>query len=128
MSMTIQEAIKRITDHMEVHHIGDPPHIKIGSALLMAIAALMEKAEREDPPPLTLAELLEIPEGDPVLVEYKEGAKYFWTSDWAAITKGSKPSYVNIWWFGNECEETASHDNYGKTWIAYRHKPKEVTK
>ena len=34
------EAIKRINDHIRVHHIGEYPHIKIAEALNMAISAL----------------------------------------------------------------------------------------
>jgi hypothetical protein len=34
------EAIKRIKDHVRVHHIGEYPHIKIAEALNMAISAL----------------------------------------------------------------------------------------
>lgn len=34
------EAIKRIKDHIRVHHIGEYPHIKIAEALNMAISAL----------------------------------------------------------------------------------------
>lgn len=45
--MTIQEAIRRIRQHISVHHIGQPPHYYIGKALDMAIEALQEKALRE---------------------------------------------------------------------------------
>ncbi len=34
------EAIKRIKDHIRVHHIGEYPHIKIAEALNMALSAL----------------------------------------------------------------------------------------
>ena len=44
--MTAEEAIKRIRDHMDVHHIGEYPHIKISEALNMAISALREQEER----------------------------------------------------------------------------------
>ena len=40
MSMTREEAINRIEDHMEVHHIGEYPHIKLKEALDMALSAL----------------------------------------------------------------------------------------
>ena len=52
--MTAEEAIRRIQDHMDVHRIGEYPHIKLGEALNMAIAALREREERENPKPLTL--------------------------------------------------------------------------
>ena len=38
--MTLEEAINRIEDHMEVHHIGEYPHIKLKEALDMALTAL----------------------------------------------------------------------------------------
>ena len=41
--MTREEAIRRIEEHMIHHHIGEYPHIFIGEALEMAIAALREK-------------------------------------------------------------------------------------
>lgn len=41
------EAIRRIEDHIEVHKIGQYPHLFIGQALCMAIIALKEQAERE---------------------------------------------------------------------------------
>ena len=40
MSITREEAIKRIKDHMKVHHIGEYPHIKLKEALDMALSAL----------------------------------------------------------------------------------------
>lgn len=38
--MTREEAIERISDHMEVHKIGEYPHIKLAVALNMALDAL----------------------------------------------------------------------------------------
>ena len=38
--MNNEEAIKRIKDHIRVHHIGEYPHIKIEEALNIAISAL----------------------------------------------------------------------------------------
>lgn len=45
MSMTIEEAIRRIQSHMRNHHIGEYPHIYIKEALDMAIDALREQEE-----------------------------------------------------------------------------------
>lgn len=47
MDMSYGEAIKRITAHIRVHKIGTPPHILIGQALQIAIAATKEAEERE---------------------------------------------------------------------------------
>ena len=40
MSMNREEAINRIENHMEVHGIGEYPHIKLKEALDMALSAL----------------------------------------------------------------------------------------
>ena len=40
MSMTREEAINRIKDHMRVHHIGEYPHIRLKEAFELAIDAL----------------------------------------------------------------------------------------
>ena len=40
MSMTREEAIARIKDHIEHHRIGEYPHIKLAEALDMALSAL----------------------------------------------------------------------------------------
>ena len=40
MSMTREEAIARIKDHIEHHRIGEYPHIKLAEALDMALTAL----------------------------------------------------------------------------------------
>lgn len=47
MSMTREEAILRIKDHMEHHGIGEYPHVKLAEALNMAITAL-RPVSRED--------------------------------------------------------------------------------
>lgn len=127
MSMTIEEAIKRIQSHMRNHHIGEYPHIYIGEALNMAIAALQEKAERENPAPLTIEELRQM-DDEPVWVtdpsepavsayctidvctRFKEDRANDKYSE--AMVPGGGFSYYQF-------------DKYGKTWIAYRHKPKE---
>lgn len=45
--MTNEEAIKRIKDHMHIHHIGEPPHVYIGQALFMAMEALWKQTPQE---------------------------------------------------------------------------------
>lgn len=41
--MDRKEAIRRIEDHMESHRIGEYPHIKLKTAIEMAIAALSDR-------------------------------------------------------------------------------------
>ena len=114
MSMTIAEAIKRIKNHMEVHRIGQFPHIYIFEALTMAIDALLEKAEREDPKPLTLEELRQM-NGESVWIVWPDRRiKSMW---WIV---GSPD------WYLMEFDDPIEEKRYGSVWIAYRHKPKEV--
>ena len=58
--MEINEAIKRIEDHMQVHKIGEYPHTYLGEALDLAITALKEKEKREYNPKLTLEDLKQL--------------------------------------------------------------------
>lgn len=46
MDMSYKEAVKRIKDHIRVHRIGTWPHIYIGQALQIAIAAIEEAEQR----------------------------------------------------------------------------------
>lgn len=121
MSMPIKDAIRRIRNHMDVHRIGQYPHILIGEAFNLAITALQEKAEREDPQPLTIEELRQLDE-QPVWVK-PEGAKAGYGM-WCVVNHNRLtrrveafiPGIENTWFEGEE---------YEKTWLAYRHKPKE---
>lgn len=119
MSMTIDEAIKRIRNHMEVHRIGQYPHIHIGEALTMAIDALQEKAEREDPKPLTIEELRQM-DGEPVwVVEWNH---------WALVSveeirKLGEIPFLRCVMYGVEHCYNADVQNIH----CYRHKPKEET-
>ena len=114
MSMTIQEAVKRINKHMSIHHIGQYPHIYLAEAMQMALDALREKAEREDPRPLTLEELLNM-SGEPVWMVWPDRRI---RSRWWIVGSGE--------WIGMEFEDPIMTNRYGSVWVAYRHKPKEV--
>ena len=117
MSMTIQEAIKRINEHMSIHHIGQYPHIYLAEAFHMALEALREKAEREDNKPLTLEELRQM-DGKPVYIVSASRTG----SGWVIFDIHNDDGF-------GMCDETWYFaKSYGKAWIAYRHKPKEVTK
>ena len=113
--MTADEAIKRIRNHMEVHRIGQYPHVLIGEAFDAAIAALQEKAEREDPKPLTIEELHNMI-GEPVYIVGR------FSSRWEIFVGYNDCS---IW---NETQIFYSTLRYGDLWVAYRHKPKEGQK
>lgn len=93
----------------------------------MAAAALREKAERENPLPLTLEELWQM-NGEAVWLEILNGGE-FWLPDdstWVEVKAHKFQKGVEFWLFGSEEELDPNNENYGKTWICYRHKPKEV--
>lgn len=121
MSITAEQAIKRIENHIRVHHIGQLPHIYIGEALDLALEALREKAEREDPKPLTIEELRQM-DGEPVWVKNKNAINY--EGEWCVIQvlrdrlhfEALIPGIEDMWY---------QSSTYSKEWIAYRHKPKE---
>lgn len=54
--MKIEEAIRRIEDHMRVHRMEEERAVLITEALGMAIEALKEKLEAEKNEPLTMEE------------------------------------------------------------------------
>lgn len=74
-------------------------------------AALREKAERENPKPLTLEELRQM-DGEPV-----------WIDDWWEDSHGWELSMDASDYFDGE---RRTEKEYGSIWVAYRHKPKEV--
>lgn len=104
--MTNEEAIKRIEDHMHVHGIGKYPHNFIYEALSMAITALQEQEERENPKPLTIEDLKQL-----------VSRSIWW--DWCEELCDVKKGYVNT------SSGTYSFEFVVKNGNAYRSKPKE---
>lgn len=102
----------------------------------IAAAALREKAEREDPKPLTLEELRQM-DGEPVYLEYQLGQHTYtgWNvlksvfltekGDCLKCIDGKLFSIVGMERVKFITEQSFATQDYGKTWIAYRHKPKE---
>lgn len=123
MSITSNRAAEVLGMAVTFNGCGRCTSDELKEAVNAAQDALREKAEREDPKPLTLEDALKEPF---CFVEYKEGSRLYWNADWAQVTRGVNPRRAAIWWFGNECEETPLYDDYGKTWICYRNTPKEV--
>lgn len=112
MSMTIQEAINQL-DGAKVLLLNRKDFV-FNEAIIMAITALREKAEREDPKPLTLEELRHM-DGEPVYIVYASAQP----CEWVVFDHHNDDGFGtsdNSWWFA-KC--------YGKFWEAYRHKPKE---
>ena len=119
--MTIEEAIKRINQHMSIHHIGQYPHIHLAEAMQMAIEALREKAERENPKPLTIEELRQM-DGEPVWV--KELSELIDQTGWALVEVADRGTYKGIPYV--KCH-ICTWDVSFRGLHCYRHRPKEET-
>ncbi len=111
MSMTIQQAIEN-RERCYNYLLGCGPRASNENveAVRLSLEALREKAEREDPKPLTLEELRQM-DGEPVWVHNLEVNKSFWMLAYKDVVR-NRLGYLD-------------YSGYGKTWIAYRHKPKE---
>lgn len=81
----------------------------------VALAALREKAARENPQPLTLEELRER-DGKPVWVTFIN--QTIWHNGWHI----TKPCFDYFWFRGFPGKK---YFEYGKTYIAYDYPPKE---
>ena len=130
MSITIQDAMKHLNIHLRAdadcykqavakgYYTAAEGHKRDMEVNQMAIEALREKAEREDPKPLTLEELRQM-DGEPVWIN---GKHYGVFADVVRIIKKENgDSLVRF----NLCRHI-QEARYGKTWIPYRHKPQEV--
>ncbi len=100
-------------------------------AMEIAKEALREKAERENPKPLTLDELREMV-GEPVyIVQLIDGKLNFDSelSRWdilTAIDDDDSDEDDPTAWFTEDENEIL--EDYDETWIVYRYKPKEEQK
>jgi hypothetical protein len=126
--MTIQQAIENREQRYK-YLIGCGPKATPENveAVRLSLEALREKAEHERPIPLTFEELSRM-HGDPVWFEVIDSSDRLLPNEslWAEVYKPEWEDRVLFWLFGNECEITPKMENYGKTWLACRHKPKEV--
>lgn len=83
----------------------------------LGITALREQAERDNPQPLTLDELREM-DGEPVWITSENGTG----GTWALIRTGKHDVLFACCAYGTSRWAI----EYCKTWLAYRHKPKEA--
>ncbi len=120
--MTTEEVITilgRAEGYVGIHYINGVEDPCISPCLLkaidFAIAALRAQQEAENPKPLTLTELREM-DGEPVWVQSPGMPEY---GRWA-IVEGVDIEQKILWLRA----DYTCHD-YGKVWLAYRHKPKE---
>lgn len=122
--MTKEKAIKNIRTY--AYCANDIP-MRVAKAL--AVSARREQEERANPDPLTLDELREIAKQcEGVYVAHVDGSPVFRGKRYCAAVLdfstvfGSNPLHVHAI-YGERL--TLWEDDYGKTWLAYRNKPKE---
>lgn len=120
MSVTTEQAAAWFADRVKT-----TPMPGAREMFKMAATALREKAEREDPKPLTYEELLQM---NDELVWFKvldeSDRENPHESEWTQVWVWNQS--VSFFRFGNECDIMQKKETYGKAWICYRHKPKEV--
>lgn len=132
MSATIQQAIEKISGQyktaMEQYHKAIEKRLyKAASAWRqdfemseLALAALREKLARDNPKPLTLEELRQM-DGEPVWIVADHYGTYADVVRILGRDKGDARVSFSI-------NYRLQENGHGKTWTAYRHKPKEETK
>lgn len=78
------------------------------------------KQEQENNAPLTMDELRQM-EGEPVWIKLFDQDEEFWVlrNEWVDTRNPEPLILFHMRWY--------SHADYGKTWLAYRHKPEEGT-
>lgn len=103
-------------ERMKMVKRGYPFSTLFPSDVYEIIQALQEKAERENPQPLTFEELREMV-GEPVWVE--DLSKVPGRGGWCSVGMDGDAyiPWVSHWWY--------EINDYGETWLAYRTKPKE---
>lgn len=140
MSMTIQQAIEN-RERCYNYLLGCGPRASNENveAVRLSLEALREKAEREDTRPLTIEELRQM-DGEPVFLEYELGQHTYsgWNvlksvylteeGDYLKCIDGKLFSVVGMERVKFITDQSFATQDYGKKWIAYRHKPKEVDK
>lgn len=89
----------------------------VSDACEIAVAALREQEERENPKPLTIEELRQMDNCPVYVVPLIHAELHF--DGWCVLPGGGGDAEVP------GCEYWSWElEDYGETWIAYRHKPK----
>ena len=137
MSMTIQQAIEnreRCLKYLEGCAVGTNPESV--EAVRLSLEALREKAEREDPQPLTIEELRQM-DGQPVFLKYSiaqcqcsgwnviDSVYLTEYGDYLEHKEGKLYSVVGMEMVKFITGQSFATQKYGETWLTYRHKPKE---
>ena len=114
--MTLEQAHQEFFDN--VFHASMKPEISV-EAKVLAMVALAEKIERDNQKPLSLVDITFM-SGKPIYVSS------FGSSYWAIVAEVDmrRKSFTLVSEIDND--EERSFSLYGKTWVAYKHKPKGV--
>lgn len=129
MSITSKRAAEVLGMAVTFNGCGRSTSDEMREAVSAGIAALLEKAEREDPKPLTIDELGQM-NGEPVWtvgVSSNGGTWAGWDIIESVDDDGCFFGYSTEkkeWWAYNLRDLSGSI--CGCAWVAYRHKPKEV--
>jgi len=102
------------------------------NACIVAITALCEQAERENPQPLTLDELKQLElAGIGIYISNTDGGPIFRGNKYTAAVLDKTVAFGTIGEYRLQAIYgrglTLAESDYSKTWLAYRHKPKEAT-
>lgn len=126
--MTFNQAYQEFFDN--AFHNSMKPHIS-DEAKALAMAALAEKIERDNPKPLTFHELMNMKEEPVWLYDY---GVYHWAlvsgcMDYTSLGEEKKSGkLVNFIYETDDSYPMDSFplDDMGELWVAYKYKPKEV--
>ena len=122
MSMTIEKAIADLNGYIGVFDdIYDYELKELWPALELAVVALREKAERENPTPLTIEELQQMI-GEPVYVISPRRSRWYIVHSYHSPDVYGRCFMLTSYTSG---KEHFLMTECGSVWKAYRHKPKE---
>lgn len=120
--MTLEQAHQEFFDN--AFHNSMNPYISDESKAL-AMVALAEKIERENPNPLTLDELRDM-NGEPVWFVKIYGNYKEFDGKWAILFGYEKTNGNFLFTNSVGVQHVYNEDKYGETWVAYKYKPKGV--
>lgn len=119
--MTLDDAIAHLDDTLsDTGRKWSCESCRIEHVQLRAWLAELRDIKQKRNEPLTLDELRETG-GEPVWIKLFDKDEEFWVLryDWVDTRNPEPMILLHMRWY--------SHADYGKTWLAYRHKPEEGT-
>lgn len=124
LSLDIEEAIKTL--EVAIAEVEWDYPMEYAVAFDMAIAALRAQQETENPMPLTLDELREM-NGEPVWVSASENWRKSGVYEgWCLVRLHTDDNKIRVYLYDTRFGASYfAQQDYGISWLAYRHKPKE---